>query len=926
MNLDRPASHDGALDRAVDPRGRRGALDAGVVAKAELCLLDMIGIAAAAKRSPVEPAGGAVRRGHGRQPRDADRLAGARERRGGRVRERDGGARTRAGGHAHRERVAHRRRRLADARSRSRKCSARPAARSSRPGVIGYQVMARIGQALITKEVAQRFRPTGLVGAVGAAAAGARLLRLSEDETVNALALAANTAGGLNEWPRSGGGEMFFHPGFAARNAVTARAARALRAPRRPSRRSTGAAGLFAAFGGVRALRRSSSAATGRSSPRITSPFRPAITRRRPAQAALAVRSARPDLAARHRASGGAELPRGDRLPGLRPRRPVPHAAPGEDEHPVHRRCGAGPRPARRRGVPGVRGRRRGGGARAARAARERRRARARLPAAAGRGGDRDAAGRAVPSAGGSLELEPLDAAGVRRRTRAALAGVLGDARAAEVEREIDAITASPDAARHRAAARPRLRRPAVATMPVSRTIPDLIDELARRFPEREALVGSGQRYTYRELRAEVRRIARGLAALGVRRGDKVAILMGNRPEWLIADFAITLLGGVMVGVNTWATARELEYVLGHSDTRFLITADRFLKYDYRALLAGLRLPLLERIVGAGRRRCPPAGCGMPTSASLGAPVPDAAIDAAQRAVRPDDVAYLLYTSGSTSLPKGVQLQHYALIENMWQIGERQQVTEHDRLWLAVSLFWGLGCENALFNVMTHAGCVVLQEHFDAGEALALIERERCTLFYGTPNMAQALHEHPDRTRARPVEPARRRDHRHARADHARRRARRARGLQHLRPHRDVRQLQRRRRRRSAREAAGERRAAARRRRSADRRPGDGQGAPAGRGGRGPGEGLRDVRLLQGPGAHRRIVRRARVLQDRRSRRRRRRRQSPLPRTHQGDGQDRRHQRRAGGGGGGLDVAIPACTPRSSPACRTRSATRCSPR
>jgi fatty-acyl-CoA synthase len=287
--------------------------------------------------------------------------------------------------------------------------------------------------------------------------------------------------------------------------------------------------------------------------------------------------------------------------------------------------------------------------------------------------------------------------------------------------------------------------------MPASRTIPDLIDELAQRFPEREALVGSGRRYTYRELRVEVRRIARGLHALGVRRGDKVAILMGNRPEWLIADFAITLLGGVMVGVNTWATARELEYVLGHSDTRLLITADRFLKYDYRALLAELqphreRLPQLERIVGLGDE-LPGGWLRYADLASLGTPVPDAAIDAAQRAIAPDDVAYLLYTSGSTSLPKGVQLQHYALIENMWQIGERQRVTERDRLWLAVSLFWGLGCENALFNVLTHAGCVVLQEHFDAGEALALIERERCTLFYGTPNMAQALHEHPDRAR-----------------------------------------------------------------------------------------------------------------------------------------------------------------------------------
>jgi fatty-acyl-CoA synthase len=81
----------------------------------------------------------------------------------------------------------------------------------------------------------------------------------------------------------------------------------------------------------------------------------------------------------------------------------------------------------------------------------------------------------------------------------------------------------------------------------------------------------------------------------------------------------------------------------------------------------------------------------------------------------------------------------------MWHIGERMHVTEQDRLWLAVSLFWGLGCENALFNLLTHAGCVVLQESFEPGEALRLIAAERCTLFYGTPNMVQALADHPDR-------------------------------------------------------------------------------------------------------------------------------------------------------------------------------------
>ncbi len=92
-----------------------------------------------------------------------------------------------------------------------------------------------------------------------------------------------------------------------------------------------------------------------------------------------------------------------------------------------------------------------------------------------------------------------------------------------------------------------------------------------------------------------------------------------------------------------------------------------------------------------------------------------------------------------------MQLQHDGLIENCFQIGERQHVTEDDRLWLAVSLFWGFGCSNAMMNLLTHGGCLVLQEAFDTSEALDLIEKERCTLIYGTANIVQALHEHPER-------------------------------------------------------------------------------------------------------------------------------------------------------------------------------------
>ena len=88
--------------------------------------------------------------------------------------------------------------------------------------IAGYEVGARIGRALMTAELARLFRPTGLVGAMAAAVAVSRLYGLSADQTLNALSLAANASGGLNQWPHTGGSEMYFHPGFAARSGIMA--------------------------------------------------------------------------------------------------------------------------------------------------------------------------------------------------------------------------------------------------------------------------------------------------------------------------------------------------------------------------------------------------------------------------------------------------------------------------------------------------------------------------------------------------------------------------------------------------------------------------------------------------------------------------------------------------------------------------------
>ena len=289
------------------------------------------------------------------------------------------------------------------------------------------------------------------------------------------------------------------------------------------------------------------------------------------------------------------------------------------------------------------------------------------------------------------------------------------------------------------------------AMRPASRTLPALLDELAERQPDHELIVGRGERLSYAETRERARRLAKGLRRLGVVAGDRVALVMSNRPDWLLIDFAVTMLGATLVPISTWSRPRELEYVLAHCGVSTLITIPRLGAQHFLEAVAEMggpgaaRLPALRRVVVAGEER-PAWTIPLRDLDGLGRDVPDAEIDAAQRGVAPEDVACILYTSGTTSTPKGVQLCHGGLIENMWNIGERQHLTPADRMWMGISLFWSFGA-NALVAVMSHGGTLVLQEQLDAGEALALIERERCTVYYGTPNIALALTEHPDRAR-----------------------------------------------------------------------------------------------------------------------------------------------------------------------------------
>ena len=282
---------------------------------------------------------------------------------------------------------------------------------------------------------------------------------------------------------------------------------------------------------------------------------------------------------------------------------------------------------------------------------------------------------------------------------------------------------------------------------PQSRTAPDLLDEIAAREADRIFLIDGETRLTYREFHEGARACAKGFLAMGVRKGGRVAILMGNRTEWLTGYFAAMAIGAEVVALNTMATARELAYQLKHSEVTLLIFEPKFRDRDFVELLAeaardyGLDpLPKYLPVDAA-----PSGAMQFAELSDHGEVISEAVLAEAQASVGPDDTACILYTSGSTALPKGVPLHHSGLIDNMWSIGERQHLTADDRLWLGVSLFWSYACVNALFTVLTHGGSIVLQHHFEPGEALRLIEQERCTVYYGTPALARPMWEHADR-------------------------------------------------------------------------------------------------------------------------------------------------------------------------------------
>jgi fatty-acyl-CoA synthase len=296
---------------------------------------------------------------------------------------------------------------------------------------------------------------------------------------------------------------------------------------------------------------------------------------------------------------------------------------------------------------------------------------------------------------------------------------------------------------------------------PRGQTLGALIDEMAATRPSADAVIFRGDRLGFVALRERADTLARALLALGVRKGDRVAILLPNRPEWLIAAIAAAKVGAITTAVSTFSTARELAWTLEHAQPRVIVTTTTFRGHEYlRAIhdvcpeLAGsepgmlrsARLAELRAVITIDERRRDGV-LAWSDALARSNDVRATALAAAQSAVTGADACFILYTSGSTATPKGVTLAHGGVLANGFDIGERMHLTAADRVWLAVPLFWSFGSANALPAILTHGGALVLQESFEPAEALALLDDERCTVYYGMANMARAIGEHPDRPR-----------------------------------------------------------------------------------------------------------------------------------------------------------------------------------
>ncbi len=278
------------------------------------------------------------------------------------------------------------------------------------------------------------------------------------------------------------------------------------------------------------------------------------------------------------------------------------------------------------------------------------------------------------------------------------------------------------------------------------RTLDAWLDVCAADYGMSPFVITDDLTLTYAEVAEQSRRLADGLAALGVRPGDRVGLLMANHPEFVPLKFAIARTGAIAIPFNYLYRTEELGYVLEQSGCSVLITMTRFLDLDYLAMLDEVAPPGLWHVVQLGKDAPVRAGAlDVEGLAALGDAYPGAS-DGADH--QPSDVGDMLYTSGSTGSPKGVLVTHDAVLRTAYASALTRAYDDGRRVLFSLPCYHMFGYVEGLLSVMYVGGAVIPQTTFSAAGYLAGIERHRAHDILCVPTMAVALVESPERLTA----------------------------------------------------------------------------------------------------------------------------------------------------------------------------------
>jgi len=262
-------------------------------------------------------------------------------------------------------------------------------------------------------------------------------------------------------------------------------------------------------------------------------------------------------------------------------------------------------------------------------------------------------------------------------------------------------------------------------------TIGHNLERTVARVPDAEALVSchQGLRYTYAEFNAAVDRLASGMLAAGLHKGDRVGVWGPNCAEWTVVQYATAKLGVILVNINPAYRTNELKYVLGQSGCRWLFSAREGKGSDFAEMVDHVRgaLPLLERAVFFTT-----AAWDELAASTISAGGVAAALDALDF----DEPINIQYTSGTTGFPKGATLSHHNIINNGYFVGGLVGYTDRDRVCIPVPLYHCFGMVMGNLAATSRGACMVYPaESFEPAATLAACAQERCTSLYGVPTM-----------------------------------------------------------------------------------------------------------------------------------------------------------------------------------------------